>query len=249
MRYAALVAPVISRVFIAGMRSGGADGRDLVASYGGRAVGYLIDLRNPFAAGRALTRADLAHVYRYHEPAEIDETVARSVEHGLLARTADGALTPTERGRAFLRDLSALHASRLEQRWGPTSGQIGLTPNGERVARLNDLLLRVLAEAATTGGAAWAVQAPPHEPDGTPAPVVLLNRLSTLRYHRADAHAAAWQEAGLTAAEMVAMPWGSEWTPQRQAVESDTNARAAAPFAVLTPEERLTLLADLAALS
>lgn len=61
-------------------------------------------------------------------------------------------------------------------------------------------------------------------------------------------HAAAWQAAGLTAAEMVAMPWGTEWTAQRRAVEQDTNRRAAAPYRVLTAEERLTLLADLATL-
>jgi len=127
----------------------------------------------------------------------------------------------------------------LDERWQGRSGP---------VERLNRLLARVLAEAAATGGPAWAVQAPPHEPDGTPAPVLLLNRLSTLRYHRADAHAAAWQEAGLTAAEMVAMSEGSAWTPQRRAVEDETNQRAAPPFAVLTPDERLAMLADLAAL-
>jgi len=44
------------------------------------------------------------------------------------------------------------------------------------------------------------------------------------------------------------MPWGSPWAPQRQAVEDETDRRAAPPFAVLAPEERLTMLADLAAL-
>jgi hypothetical protein len=44
------------------------------------------------------------------------------------------------------------------------------------------------------------------------------------------------------------MPWGTAWSPQREAVEQDTNRRAAVPFAVLTAEQRLRLLADLAAL-
>ena len=70
----------------------------------------------------------------------------------------------------------------------------------------------------------------------------LLNRLSTLRYHRADA--AAWQAAGLTAAEMVALPPG----PAREAIEHDTDVRTAAPYRLLSPDERLELLADLAAL-
>lgn len=247
-RFAELVAPAISRTFVTAIRAGDSAGRDLVTSYSSRAVGYLIDLRNPFAAGRRITRADLTQVYRYTGPSQIDQTVARSVEHGLLAQGADGALEPTEQGHDFLCALVALHASSLEKRWGPMGDQTGLTPHGERVARLNELLSRVLVEAAATGGPAWAVQAPPYEPPGTPASVILLNRLSTLRYHRADAHAAAWQAAGLTAAEMVAMPWGSQWTPQRTAAEHDTNVRAAAPYVVLTPEERLIMLADLAAL-
>jgi hypothetical protein len=120
-------------------------------------------------------------------------------------------------------------------------------PHPDRVDRINLVLGRVLAEASATGGAAWSAQASPYEPPGTPPSVLLLNRLSTLRYHGADAHAAPWQAAGLTAAEIAAIPWG-RWSPQRRAVEDDTGARAAAPYAVLTPEERLRLLADLSAL-
>jgi hypothetical protein len=246
-RFAALVAPAVTRTFVAGILAGGTDGRDLVESYGGEAVGYLIDLRNPLAAGRRLTTADLAAVHRYRAPEEVDETVGRSVAHGLLDRSADGSITAADRGLAFLRDLFALHGRALTRRWGTGGNQTGAMPHPDRVDRLTEVLGRVLAEAAATGGAAWATQAPPYEPARTPPGVLLLNRLSTLRYHRADAYAAAWQAAGLTAAEIAAMPWG-RWSPQRRAVEDDTDARAAAPYAVLTPEQRLRLLADLSAL-
>jgi hypothetical protein len=165
----------------------------------------------------------------------------------LLDRSADGSITAADRGLAFLRDLFALHGRALTRRWGTDGNQTGAMPHPDRVDRLTEVLGRVLAEAAATGGAAWAAQAPPYEPAGTPPGVLLLNRLSTLRYHRADAHAAAWQAAGLTAAGIAAMPWG-RWSLQRQAVEDDTDARAAAPYAVLTPEQRLRLLADLSAL-
>lgn len=239
-RFAELVAPAVSRTFIAGIRAAGTDGRELVAGYGGSgAVGYLIDLRNPLAAGRRITRADLAAVYRYRDPAEIDTTVRDSVEGGLLAETPDGSLTPTDRGREFLTDLYALNGRVLTEHWRPHAGTVD---------RLGATLARVLAAAADTGGPAWAVLAPPYEPAGTPPGVLLLNRLSTLRSHRADAHAAAWQAAGLTAAQMVAMPWGTEWTDQRHAVEQETNQRAAGPYHGLTGEERLALLADLATL-
>jgi len=240
VRFAELVAPAISRTFVAGIRAGSAEGRELVASYGGRAIGYLIDLRNPLAAGRTLSPADIASVYRYTEPADVRETVARSVAHGLLEQAADGSITASERGHAFLRDVFALHGRALGERWD--RGHPGL------VERLNATLGRLLAAAGATGGGAWAAQAPPYELPGTPPGVLLLNRLSTMRYHRADAHAAAWQAAGLTAAEMVKMPWGSNWSEQRRQVEADTNRRAAPPYEILAPDERLGFLADLAAL-
>ena len=60
----------------------------------------------------------------------------------------------------------------------------------------------------------------------------------------ADAHAAAWQAAGLTSATIRQMAAG----PARDAIEVETNRRAGQPYAVLTPDERLTLVAGLAAL-
>lgn len=248
MRFAELVAPAVGRTFVAGIRAGGADARDLIASYGGEPAVYLINLRNPLAAGRRLTPADLAAIFRYRDPDQVRDTVRGSVAAGLLAEATDGSVTAADRGQPFLRDLYALHGRALSERWGTGGNQTGGQLHPDRVDRLNAVLARLLAEAASTGGAAWAAQAPPFEPPGTPPGVLLLNRLSTLRYHRADAHAAAWQAAGLTAAEMVALPWGTEWSPQRQAVEDDTNRRSAAPYAGLTPDERLTLLADLASL-
>jgi hypothetical protein len=86
--------------------------------------------------------------------------------------------------------------------------------------------------------------APPHEPVDTPVGLLLHHRLSVLRYHRADAHAAAWQAAGLTSATIRQMAAG----PARDAIEVETNRRAGQPYAALTPDERLTLLAGLAAL-
>ena len=77
---------------------------------------------------------------------------------------------------------------------------------------------------------------------------MLLDRLSTMRYHRADAHAAAWLHAGWTAADVAAMPWGTAWSAERRQIERDTNRRAAFPYDDLTGDQRLALLADLAAL-
>src|SRR5690606_5119093 len=103
---------------------------------------------------------------------------------------------------------------------------------------------RVLGKALAEPGDALAAMAPPYEPENAPAGLLLFNRLAALRYARADAHAAAWQAAGLTAAQIVALRPG----PLRERVEADTNRRAAAPYEALTHRERVVLHQGLMAL-
>lgn len=235
-RFAALVAPAIDRAFTGAMHAARDNGgHNLVLAYGGRAAGALIDLRNPLAAGRSVGAEITDGPYRYRDPDEVMRGLQHAVEQGLL--TADGdRFTATDHGRAFLNDVFALHSAMLAERWEHA--------HAAQVERLIPLTKRVMDAAADTGGPAWAVFAPPHEPaDSTPG-TILLNRLSTLRAHRADAHAAAWHAAGHTADEIVAMAPG----PERDSIEDDTNVRAGAPYESLSPDERLTMLADLAAL-
>jgi hypothetical protein len=86
--------------------------------------------------------------------------------------------------------------------------------------------------------------APPYEPADAPVGLLLHTRVSVLRYHRADAHADAWQAAGLTSTTIGQMPAG----PARDAIEAETNRRAGLPYASLSPDERIALLGGLAAL-
>ncbi len=79
--------------------------------------------------------------------------------------------------------------------------------------------------------------APPYEPEGTGPGLRLFNRLAALRYHRADAHAAAWRSVGLSASEIVDLRDG----PERTAIEAETNRRASAPYGALSETERDTL--------
>jgi hypothetical protein len=74
--------------------------------------------------------------------------------------------------------------------------------------------------------------------------VLLTTRLGSLRHHRADAHRAAWRAAGLTAAQIKALPDG----PERAAIEAETDRRDEPAYAVLTEDERWELLAGLGAL-
>ncbi|MEU1245738.1 hypothetical protein ACWD8I_09480 [Micromonospora arida] len=244
-RIAGLLAPAVDRTFRAGIlagRDGG--GAELSQRYGGiTATGFLVDLRTRLAApGGTVDGPGFAAITRYHDPVACRRTVDKQVAHGMIYRGPDGALSATERGAAFLAELYQVHAEVTEELWAG---------HDDRVARLVAMLGRLLAyalvladEEAKPVASAFAALAPPYEPDGTPSGVLLLNRLSTLRHHRADAHAAAWTAAGHTASSIAALPAG----PERLAIELETDRRAAGPYAALSAEERLTMLADLAAL-
>jgi hypothetical protein len=176
------------------------------------------------------------------DPATCKRALDKQVAHGMIHRRADGAFSATERGSAFLAEIYQVHAEVTEELWAG---------HDDRVLRLVEALGRLLAYALVTveedGSGpheAFRAMAPPYEPDGTPPGVLLLNRLGTLRYHRSDAHAAAWTAAGHTAATVQTLPDG----PERLAIELETDRRAADPYTVLAPDERLEMLADLAAL-
>jgi hypothetical protein len=104
---------------------------------------------------------------------------------------------------------------------------------------------RLLAAAGGSGGAAFGAFAPPYERRADPPGLLLFNRLGALRYHRSDAHAAAWAARGLTAAGMVRLGAGD---PLRRQIEAETDRLAAPPYAALTAEQRLAFLAALATL-
>ncbi|RAO02203.1 hypothetical protein [Micromonospora noduli] len=244
-RIAGLLAPAVDRTFRAGIlagRDGG--GAELSQRYGGiTATGFLVDLRTRLAApGGTVDGPGFAAITRYQDPVACRRTVDKQVAHGMIYRGPDGALSATERGAAFLAELYQVHAEVTEELWAG---------HEDRVVRLVAMLGRLLSYALVLAdeepdrvASAFAALAPPYEPDGTPSGVLLLNRLSTLRHHRADAHAAAWTAAGHSASSIAALPAG----PERLAIELETDRRAAAPYAALSAEERLTMLADLAAL-
>ncbi|MGK5737812.1 hypothetical protein [Micromonospora sp. URMC 103] len=244
-RFAGLVAPAVDRAFAAGLQAGrdrGAAG--LSQRYGGpAATGFLVEFRTRLAEpGGIVDEPGFAAVTRYRDAAECRRALDKQVAYGMLHRRPDGGIAATERGLAFLGELWGLQAEVTAELWAG---------HEERVVRLVEAFGRLLAyalvldaERPDAAGAAFAATAPPYEPDGTPPGVLLLNRLGTLRHHRADAHAAAWSAAGHTARSVAALPPG----PERLAIDLETDRRAAGPYAVLTAEERLTVLADLAAL-
>jgi len=234
--YAARVAPVLDTAFRSAMAEvAERGGRDLVQSFGGEPAGMLITFRTALAQpGRRVSRAQADTVWRYLDRAACWATMERSAAAGFVELT-DAGFRAAPRGAQFLAALYAHQEQVTAQRWAGLDATVALA---------TELLGRLLAAAADTGGEAFHTMAPPYEAGAGPG-AVLLNRMGTFRYHRADAHAAAWQAAGLTAAQIVAMEPG----PERDAIEAETNRLAASPFAALTGPERAALVEDLSTLA
>jgi hypothetical protein len=237
-RFAALVAPAISRVH-ARMhdRTRAEGGGDLVRRQSIPHVPLLVTLRFVLPRG-PLERAAFPLAARYDPPEGVLAAADELVAGGWL-QPMDGGLVPDQRVFDFLTELYDLHAQVAGAHWRAD------LPWPADVAWLADKTNALLAAAADTGGPAFAAFAPPYERPGDPPGLLLFNRLAALRYHRSDAHAAAWSARGLSADEVGALAADSAL---HQEIEADTNRRAAPPFAALPAADRLTFLAGLAAL-
>ncbi|TMR99383.1 hypothetical protein [Nonomuraea basaltis] len=220
--YAAAIAPVINAAHVDVHASARRAVTEL-AEASGVTPGLLADLRFMLPL-HPVTRAQLGAIYRYADAAEQDD-IQGHLREATLTEDGDGVLRVTEKGLAFIHRLYELHEATTERVWA-----------GHDLPGLAGLAGRVLgrATAERVPGGALELVAPPYEPGGAAPGLVLFNRLAVLRYHRADAHAAAWRAAGLSAAEIVGLADGL----LRAVVEADTNVRAGTPYKVLSESER-----------
>jgi hypothetical protein len=235
-RYASFVAPVVERLTLAvvNLAIARAAGTPVAPAAPAEAMRVLGQLRTALLA-RPVTGEGLAAVYRYRDPADVQRDVEALLAGGLVERAGDDAVQASERGRMVLTQMYNVSAAVADELWAERKSSL---------AELADLAGRLVQTGLATGGKAYATMAPPYEPPDASAGLLLHSRLSVLRYHRQDAHAAAWQAAGLTSTTIRQLPAGAE----REAIEVKTNRRDAAPYASLTPDERLAFLAGLAAL-
>jgi len=230
--FAGLVAPAVDRAFVGAMATAGQHSAPILAErYGSGAGAVLVEFRTSLAEpGRTVAADEIAAVARYRDLDRLRAVIARQVSAGRLDADADGGISATPAGRAFLADIRALQAEALPPAW--------------QDPWLAETVGRVLDAAIAEAGPALRAMAPVYEPPDCPPAVVLLNRLGTLRYHRSDAHAAAWHAAGLDAAEIQALAPG----PQRAGIEEETNLRNGPPWTAIPAADRVRLLAGLAAL-
>ncbi len=196
-------------------------------SVSGMMLGYL---RNAYP-DRVVTRAAVRSVFTYHPETPVDSCLDVLVSCGLLVEPSSGTLTLTGAGQNCIEELHAVADQAARQAWGAA---------GQAVVSCAPLVARTLLAAWETGGEAFALMAPDLLPHGMSEPGLLAERLTGLRFHRFDAHIAAWRTAGYEVADLESL---SE--PVRSAIEADTNTRAAAPYVELSEAERQLLLAGL----
>ena len=235
-RCAALVAPQIERLTFAVIHASIKRAGPRVVAYGVpvEAIDIVGQLRTGLAA-RPVSAAGLAAVYRYRDPGQVRRDLGTLARAGIIERAGDGAIWVTGTGRAL---LAVMYESGAEAAAGLWSA------HRQTVAGLSELAGRLVVAAAASGGDAYAAVAPPYEPSGADPELLLHHRLAVLRYHRADAHAAAWQAAGHTVDTIRGLTGG----PERERIEAETNRRAGLPYATLTATERSRLLSGLTGL-
>jgi hypothetical protein len=235
-RVAPLIAPVIERLTltVVGQAMARAADTPVAGAAPPEAMRMLGQLRIALLA-RPVTPAGLAAVYRYRDEEDIQRDVDGLRAAALIDIAGDGAIEATGRGRAVLTRMYRVTADIARELWAGHDGLVELT----------DLTGRVVRAALASGGPAYLTMAPPYEPADATAELLLHTRLSALRYHRADAHAAAWQAAGFTSTTIRELPAG----PTRDAIEAETNRRNGLAYAALSPAERATFRTSLAVLA
>jgi hypothetical protein len=195
------------------------------------AAGMLAMLRHTLPA-RAVTANQLRTVYTFHDNDHYIATQAELTSAGLI-RIGDGQIWLTDHGRVWIERLWRITDDVVTRLWHPER---------DRVDALAALITPVVARATAAPGPALSVFTPIYDrPDASPS-THLAERLTQLRFHRLDAHVAAWRAAG-------APPMNDTLPPgMRGQIEEETNRRAATVYEPISPDQRADLLTHLARL-
>ncbi|MDP1795084.1 MAG: hypothetical protein Q8K63_13195 [Acidimicrobiales bacterium] len=231
--YAATIAPEIDRVRMALVRGAGAALGEMIARFGITPDAAMVAsmLRN-LPPSRAVAAADVAELYVYQRDDYTDDALGVLRDVGLVE--GDDVISLTPSGLNAITEVMDVLARVATSLWPAVPAELDAALAAGR---------RAAAQAAVTGGVTFGVVYPVHVPPGMTPLAEFLELLTPLRFHRFDAHVAAWRAAGHTAADLDRLT-----DAERAAVEADTNQRNAAAYAGLTADERRDLLAGLHAL-
>jgi hypothetical protein len=235
-RVAAEIAPVIDRLRLAVAGAVRERAPELAQRIGIPIVaGPILGMLRNTMPNRVVEIDDVVEVFVYMPAEQIRSGVDQLIAADALAAVDGKGVALTDRGRGAVLEMFGSMQVFVDQLWEGCD---------EAVAATFPLAEVVCGAVAATGGASVRVVAPPYDPPGASPALRLIERLTPLRFHRFDAHARAWREEGLTAAEIQQLDAGE----QRDRIERRTNELAAAPYAALNPAERLALIHGLASL-
>lgn len=191
-------------------------------------------LRNAYP-DRVVPVRNFQAAYVYQDPVKFETALFRMTGEELVEVGENESVALSAHGRRLMSQVRDVGAQAAEGLWG------GRTLP---VLQLADRCL-VSAEATANADGAFRLVAPPHDEPNDCDATRLAERLTGLRWHRFDAHVAAWTAAGLTAESVADLSPG----PERDEIEAQTNERAAQPYATLTSQERSALLDGLRGLA
>jgi hypothetical protein len=229
----ALIGPVIDRIVISVNHA--VTKEDLATVRDGQqfSPSALALIAANLATGR-ITLDDFAALNRYQTFGPFEPFLAGLEERGAITRDADRAIVPTPAGLKMARAIVDVQFGAVARLWAPRSAG---------VQRAAPLVRRAAAAAEQEGLPLARYAASAWRATSHPAADLWCDA-TTLRLHRAEAHAAAWTEAGHTAASIKTLAHGQE----RDAIEFRTNQFAALPWADLSDDELLVVLGELGAL-
>jgi len=235
---AALIAPVIDRLRLSSYRMTMQRAKTVAESNALERptmmmLGYLRNL----VPNRVVTRSDVQALFTYQADQEDAlKPLDVIVKLGLVEDQGADRIRLTKAGCDLALQLHNLSDGVVTELW---------SEHARRVTTLLLLAERAVRAGAADGGQAFQLMLPPNASDAGLSPAgSLAEQLTGLRFHRFDAHIAAWRSVGLRPDQIKALKDGSA----RDAIEADTNRRAATPYTALTRAERLEFLAGLAAL-
>jgi hypothetical protein len=194
--YAAALAPEVDRLFIAGHAAARPRARALIQELMPLTLGPMMDLRKLLLSRRGMTLEEAMALERYVVPEQLAGALQERVRDGLL-RERNGRYVPTDRGREALLLLTDSQLQAITDLWREAGGAL---------SEAADLAGKAIAGAAGIVAAeeygAFNAERAGFLPESITPAYLLWSHLATLRYLRADAHALAWRELGLDAAQV-----------------------------------------------
>lgn len=205
--FARNLAPYIDALFMAGHTSARSRVRQVREHFGLASFGLLIDLRVPLLHSSGVSLQQVLAIERYAPPEEVRVTLDEHVHDGPLQRQGDGYV-PTQQGREVLNSITDMLAASIANLWREQQ---------EVVARACPMLER-MGHAATLPVdqyPAFHAMFPRSSPSQESDAYRVWSLCAALRYLRADAHAAAWQTAGLSVSEVQVLSalWRGDEVP------------------------------------